>query len=910
MDRYEDESSASMILRSDVGLPESRPNTRKTRPVIETGLILLAAVLAASPALADGGDGRGFATSIGGLGGTDGTLPQATGQDGQAYTGIGGGAGTGGGGGVDLTTGNGASGGSRGTYGPAIASGTKGATGVTGLTVGAPTGITTAVSGGDGGDGAAAVDGVSTDGGGGGGGAGVRATADVTVTGTGVVTGGAGGRNPNAGGGGGGVGVFSSADVAVEAGGQVTGGAGGGSADRNSPDRTGGGGGGGAAAIVLTDGGTVQNSGALTGGAGGGSVLAGGGDGGAAVQLLDGGTVINAGGGTIIGGAGGAGSVTTPSAGPATAPGSGGAGIKGASIAVINGGTIGGGAGGTGTGWTPIDGQAILFTGGVNSLEIWSTSNIIGNVAAFSAADTFKLGGATDGVFDLSEIGAGAKYDGFGLYEKVGTGVWSLTGAPVTAVPLWTIRDGTLRVDIVTDSDMDVVGGTLAGIGTVGDAANFSGGTIAPGNGGIGTLTVAGDYTSNGGALAIDAELGPDGSPADVLRIDGDSVLGTGATQVLVTNLGGAGAETTGDGIKIVDIGGTSASGAFELGGPAIGGAYTYNLFQNGVVDVSDGDWYLRAVGLAPTVPVYENYPIVLLGMTELPTLQQRVGDRYLTAAGAAEGDANLANLWTRIEGAHGHVEGASTTGTSYDSSRFLLQVGMDGLLAANGTGILVGGLNAQYGRVTADIASDIGSGNNSTESYGLGATLTWYGSDGTYVDGQASVSILSSELSVDGVGDLTHGNGGIGYAFSIEAGRTIGIGGNWSLTPQAQLTYASVDFDDFADPFGATVSLHSGDSLKGRIGVALSHDMVGADGAGSMYGVANLTYEFLDGTAVDVAGVEVAFEPDSFGAELGLGGSYSWDGGKFAVHGEALATTSFEGSYGVRGTVGFKSAF
>jgi hypothetical protein len=40
-----------------------------------------------------------------------------------------------------------------------------------------------------------------------------------------------------------------------------------------------------------------------------------------------------------------------------------------------------------------------------------------------------------------------------------------------------------------------------------------------------------------------------------------------------------------------------------------------------------------------------------------------------------------------------------------------------------------------------------------------------------------------------------------------------------WSITPQAQLAYSNVDFDDFTDPFGADVSLDKSHSLKGRLG-------------------------------------------------------------------------------------------
>jgi len=136
------------------------------------------------------------------------------------------------------------------------------------------------------------------------------------------------------------------------------------------------------------------------------------------------------------------------------------------------------------------------------------------------------------------------------------------------------------------------------------------------------------------------------------------------------------------------------------------------------------------------------------------------------------------------------------------------------------------------------------------------------------------------------------------------EAGQKVALGNEWSLTPQAQLAYSSIDFDGFTDPFGANVSLRQGDSLKGRLGVATNYDN---DTAGRhVYGIANLTYEFLDGTSVAVSGTDLSFEQQRFGGELGLGGTYKWADGKYALHGEALASTSFAGGYGFKGTIGF----
>ncbi|WP_051094032.1 autotransporter outer membrane beta-barrel domain-containing protein [Kaistia granuli] len=507
-------------------------------------------------------------------------------------------------------------------------------------------------------------------------------------------------------------------------------------------------------------------------------------------------------------------------------------------------------------------------------------------------------------VFDIPVNGAGSinQYAGHTIFNAAQTGFAGLAS----------VFGGTLEVNGMLGGTIDVRGGRLQGIGMVGDTANFAGGVIAPGNS-IGTLMVAGDYTGNGGVLEIEAVLGADNSSTDLLYVLGDSRIGTGATQVRVLNVGGAGAQTSGDGIRIVQVDGTSAADAFVLAGPAIGGAYRYGLFQNDLTrKQDDGDWYLRSDGLAPTLPTYESYPAVMLGLISLPTLQQRVGDRRPDKTNEA---ANT-GLWTRIEGAHARVKAdSSTTEASYDSNLFQLQVGFDGEVMESAAGALVAGLTAQYSRARADVSSDLGNGSNTTEGYGIGASLTWYGQNGVYVDSQAQIAWFDTDLSADGVGKLVDGNNGTGYALSVELGKELAVTPGWTVTPQAQLAYASADFDDFVDPYGAAVSLSKGESMEGRIGVALGRDSTGQDASGRatrthVYGITSLTYEFLDGATVAVSGVDLVAEPQKFGAELGLGGTYNWGDERYALHGEALASTSFDGSYGYKGTVGLTVGF
>ena len=67
--------------------------------------------------------------------------------------------------------------------------------------------------------------------------------------------------------------------------------------------------------------------------------------------------------------------------------------------------------------------------------------------------------------FDTSQIGGRRQYQNFGLFEKTGTGTWTLTGTPGQATP-WTISQGTLA--ITSDSNL----------GTAGETLTFNGGTL------------------------------------------------------------------------------------------------------------------------------------------------------------------------------------------------------------------------------------------------------------------------------------------------------------------------------------------------------------------------------------------------------------------------------------------------
>jgi len=134
-------------------------------------------------------------------------------------------------------------------------------------------------------------------------------------------------------------------------------------------------------------------------------------------------------------------------------------------------------------------------------------------------------------------------------------------------------------------------------------------------------------------------------------------------------------------------------------------------------------------------------------------------------------------------------------------------------------------------------------------------------------------------------------------------------------VTPQAQLVYSNVDFDSFRDVFDASVSLDRGESLQGRLGVAVErqHSWYNENGLVNrtqFYGIGNLYYEFLNGTRIDVAGTSFANSNERLWGGVGIGGSYNWDGDKYSIYGEGSVNTSlaeFGDSYSYKGNIGFR---
>lgn len=552
--------------------------------------------------------------------------------------------------------------------------------------------------------------------------------------------------------------------------------------------------------------------------------------------------------------------------------------------------------------------------------------------------------GAEGAWFDTNAhtISISTDFTGTSTFNKLGAGTLVLTGNSSTFTGDAEVQAGTLQMDGTLGGTMNVLAGArLTGIGQVGVTTNS--GVIAPGHvGSLGTLTVAGNYIPAGGSIEIRTQLGDDSSPTDRLVITGST---SGTTPVKVTNFGGGGAQTT-EGIKIIDIAGAS-NGTFTLvgnttyqGAPAVvAGAYAYRLYQGGASTPADGDWYLRSALqntstptntplYQPGVPTYEAYPQILMGLNGLPTLQQRVGNRYWrgSAAAASQGDDRRlqsgnetaailtegSGAWGRIETMHQTIKPEySTSGSDYKYDMSKMQFGLDGILSESESGKLILGLLGHYvnGRANTEWrygTGNYGAGRISTDGYGIGGTLTWYGEDGFYADGVAQATWYDSDLSAKPGHSLKNSNSGFGYALSAESGKRLRVSDRWTMTPQFQLIYSDVSFKRFDDVFGASVSPGKSNSLQGRLGLSLAYQ---ADRT-HIYGIANIYNEFLDGTSVNVGNEVFINRTDQVWGGLGIGGTYNWGNDKYSVYGEVSLNTSLANadSYGYGGVVGFRA--
>ncbi|WP_414445242.1 autotransporter outer membrane beta-barrel domain-containing protein [Burkholderia sp. 22PA0106] len=501
-----------------------------------------------------------------------------------------------------------------------------------------------------------------------------------------------------------------------------------------------------------------------------------------------------------------------------------------------------------------ITGAGSLTKLGSGTLALNGASSYAGgtnvNAGALLVGDAAHPGAALSGN-GLVTVAPGATLGGYG----------SVTGNVTNT--------GTIAV---ANAFAGLASGATGNLQIIGHLTNA--GLIQLGGPGVGnTLTVAGDYIGQNAAIAMNTYLGGDGAASDKLIVAG--VEATGTTTLKVTNVGGPGAQTLGDGIQVVQANNAAATadGAFTLaGGTVSAGAYAYFLAKGGPASGASQSWYLRntippqpqpgvvtpgqpapppatqaitpaagtpeaivaavadaAPGSAPepiyrmAVPLYSEAPAVArqLGQQQIDTFHDRLGGQDLLSE-----HGPVPAAWARVWGGYSNMRQQGDASPSFDGTVWGMQVGQE-LYAdqspsghRNHYGFFLG-----FSRAVGDVDGfalaqrDLGVGTLQVNAYDLGGYWTHIGPAGWYTDAVLMGSALTVRTHAnDNLNGSTNGNA---FTGSLEAGLPIALGYGLTLEPQAQLVWQWLSLDRFDDGV-SSVNWNNGNTFLGRIGARL----------------------------------------------------------------------------------------
>lgn len=527
----------------------------------------------------------------------------------------------------------------------------------------------------------------------------------------------------------------------------------------------------------------------------------------------------------------------------------------------------------------------LIFANGNDTLHLYTGSSVSGTIGGGPGNNLLTLNGA--GVQTQTNT-----INNFQTLIKQDAGTWILDGT-ITSLTTATVNGGTLAIGDATHTSQTVsatfnvaAGGALGGYGQVNGIVNNNG-TISVANGisafasdangnftvngtlnnaglvqiggvGVGnTLTVSGGgYVGQSGTIALNTQLGTDGSASDHLVVNG--VAASGTSNIKITNVGGSGATTTSNGILVVNAinGGTTTASAFSLSSPISVGAYSYSLFRGGVTAGVSENWYLRssllsvsATGEVTAIPLYRaEAPIY----AELPTVARKLGFDQLSTFHERQGEHSLLTesgiptaTWARTWGEKTSLQQDGTVKPEFDGSLTGLQVGRDIYANTTSTGIdnhigIFAGFAHAQGNVKgfAQGIENMSVGKLTTDAYSVGGYWSRIGAAGWYTDAVVMGSYLSAGThSSNSVNTNAHG---AALLASMEVGLPVAINDTVTIEPQAQLMWQRVHISDFNDGT-SSVSFNNADSVVARLGVRLQSKFKSSTAAWNPYLRANL---------------------------------------------------------------------
>ncbi len=398
------------------------------------------------------------------------------------------------------------------------------------------------------------------------------------------------------------------------------------------------------------------------------------------------------------------------------------------------------------------------------------------------------------------------------------------------------------------------------------------------------------NFISNGGELHLDTVLNNGAvDTTDVLILDTVTTGADGATGITITNAGGAGALTgTGatDGIRIVEVRGVgSASDAFALASPVVGGIFEYELNQ------ADGqNWYLQSSDIATQIPAYQALPLALSGFArdQMPWAQKRWGH--------VEGlDSAKTGPWLRGSYVRGSEE--FTGSNQYESRDRFVQAGYDVVLDTGLPGSLsIGGL---LQHTSTDTSVTNGNGSKFEASgFGGGVSAYWTADGGLFVEALATLTRYEVDIDRPNLPDVADTEA-LTYTAGLQVGHQFHVAGEtdkWTVTPRASLTYIDSDIDNFTDASNIAVDFVESDSMLLEAGMISGLDLdLKGNRILNLSAEIGIEHDLLGGNAITANGVNFAADRDDTRATFGAGATAHLGDG-FSIFARAEGSASLSG--------------